>query len=163
MCDYSLMTIPNRLATDGENLVAHRFSTGTLGFASVSDLRDAEDSLRNRPRRGFWRTLWEDFFGSSRASKVPAVCIPPGARLLLHDVSARLQQELEVGQVEKVVFTEVTAQANSYRDAILFKNGRHILVQKLNEGQRAKVLDLSSAEAEEPSEGWLVSEPLDRS
>jgi len=32
MCDYSLMSIPNRLAVEGENLIAHRFTTGTMGW-----------------------------------------------------------------------------------------------------------------------------------
>ena len=38
MCDYSLMAIPNRLAEEGESLVAHRFPTGSVGFASPEDL-----------------------------------------------------------------------------------------------------------------------------
>ena len=31
MCDYSLAHFPNRLAVAGEELVVHRFNTGTLG------------------------------------------------------------------------------------------------------------------------------------
>jgi hypothetical protein len=31
MCDYSLAGIPNRLAIEGEQLVVHQFSTGSLG------------------------------------------------------------------------------------------------------------------------------------
>lgn len=31
MCDYSLMTIPNRLAVSGEELVVHRFEAGSAG------------------------------------------------------------------------------------------------------------------------------------
>ncbi len=41
MCDYSLYTIQNRLAEQGEELVLHKFQTGTLGFASVSELQAA--------------------------------------------------------------------------------------------------------------------------
>ena len=37
MCDYSLMMVPNRLAIEGEELVAHRFQSGTTGFVSHSD------------------------------------------------------------------------------------------------------------------------------
>ena len=36
MCDYSLTGIPNRLAVEGEELVVHRFRTGSLGLASRS-------------------------------------------------------------------------------------------------------------------------------
>ncbi len=35
MCDYSLMTLPNRSAIFGEELVVHRFESGVLGLASV--------------------------------------------------------------------------------------------------------------------------------
>jgi len=37
MCDYSLMIVPNRLAIEGEDLVAHKFQSGTTGFVSYSD------------------------------------------------------------------------------------------------------------------------------
>ncbi len=45
MCDYSLMAIRNRLAVEQEDLVAHRFPTGSMGLASPSDLQ------RSRIRR----------------------------------------------------------------------------------------------------------------
>ena len=38
MCDYSLMAIANRVAVSGDELVVHRFQTGTVGLASASDL-----------------------------------------------------------------------------------------------------------------------------
>lgn len=38
MCDYSLYAMQTRLAADGEELVLHRFETGTLGFAAVADI-----------------------------------------------------------------------------------------------------------------------------
>ena len=59
MCDYSLAGVPNRLAVEGEQLVVHRFSTGSVGLASPC---------------------------SSLSSKETAVCIPPGARLRLRDI-----------------------------------------------------------------------------
>ena len=34
MCNYSLAGLPSRLAVEGEQLVVHRFPTGTLGLAS---------------------------------------------------------------------------------------------------------------------------------
>jgi hypothetical protein len=39
MCDYSLMAIPNRSAVSGEELVIHRFETGSVGLASAFNLR----------------------------------------------------------------------------------------------------------------------------
>ena len=74
------------------------------------------------------------------------MCIPPGARLRLQDIPARLQHELNVGPVEDVTFTQITAAVNSYRDAVRFTNGREVRLQELREGQRVMVLDLSVAE-----------------
>ena len=144
MCDYSLMAVPNRLAREGEELVAHRFPTGSLGLACPADLKRAAET-RLPARKSFWRSVVE-FFDPPRTEPVPAVCVPPGARLELHDVPMRLQQELCVGPVEPVTFTQLTAAVNSYRDAVRFRNGREIRMQELKEGQRVRVLDLSSAE-----------------
>ena len=144
MCDYSLMAVPNRLAQEGEELVAHRFPTGSLGLASPCDLKRIADAPAPA-RRSLWSGL-KDFFNPPKTEPVPAVCIPPGAKLRLHDIPARFQHELGVGPVEDVTFTQITAAANSYRDAVRFPNGREVRLQELREGQRVIVLDLSVAE-----------------
>jgi hypothetical protein len=144
MCDYSLMAVPNRLAREGEELVAHRFPTGSLGLASPADLKRAIDPPAPA-RKSFWRAVVE-FFNPPKSEPVPAVCIPPGARLELQDISVRLQQELDVSAVERVTFTQISAAVNSYRDAVRFGNGREVRLQELREGQRVRVLDLSAAE-----------------
>lgn len=144
MCDYSLMAVPNRLAREGEDLVAHRFPTGSLGLASPADLKRAADPPLPA-RKSVWRRIAE-FFDPPRTEPVPAVCIPPGARLQLQDVSARMQQDLGVSAVEEVTFTQISASVNSYRDAVRFRNGREVRLQELREGQRVKVLDLSFAD-----------------
>lgn len=144
MCDYSLMAVPNRLAREGEELVAHRFPTGSLGFASPNDLRRLTDSP-HPDRKGLWNVV-KEFFSPPKSAAVPAVCIPPGARLHMQDIPVRLQHELNVGPEEDVTFTQLTASVNSYRDAVRFGNGKEIRLQELREGQRAKVLDLSCAE-----------------
>jgi hypothetical protein len=144
MCDYSLMAVPNRLAQEGEELVAHRFPTGSLGLAAPGDLKRVMDPPAPA-RRSFWVSV-RDFFNPPKAEPVPAVCIPPGARLRLHDIPARLQQDLAVGPIEDVTFTQISAAVNSYRDAVRLPNGREVRLQELREGQRVKVLDLSMAE-----------------
>jgi len=144
MCDYSLMAMPNRLAREGELLVSHRFPTGSLGLASPADLKRACPP-QPLTRKSWWRRTME-FFDPPRTDPAPAVCIPPGARLELQDIPVRLQQELEVGPVEIVTFTQITAAVNSYRDAVQFSNGRRTRLQELREGQRVRVLDLSAAE-----------------
>jgi hypothetical protein len=144
MCDYSLMAVPNRLAQEGEDLVAHRFPTGSLGLASPADITRAA-----KPAPATQKTFWarmKEFFQPPEDAPVAAVCIPPGAQLRLEDIPARLQSELSVGPVEEVTFTQISAAARSYRDAVRFPNGRIVRLQELREGQRVRVLDLSLAQ-----------------
>jgi hypothetical protein len=132
MCDYSLAHFPNRLAVEGEQLVVHRFSSRTLGLAS--------------PRPSLKQILF--------ASSTPAVCVPPGARLLLQDIPEHLQERLGVGAVEEVTFVEQSVEAFSYRDAVRFANGREILLQHLRCGQRVDVLSLCGVEEEAEHQRW---------
>ena len=148
MCDYSLMAIPNRLAVSGEELVVHRFEAGAVGLASAFDLQRRRD-CRKAQRHGFWSTL-KNFLNPSGVQSIPAICIPPGARLLIQDIPAKLQRECGfLTEVEEAVFTQVTAVVNTFRDAVRFHNGIEILLQRLNEGQRVRILNLSSAEEQE--------------
>jgi len=79
-----------------------------------------------------------------------AVCIPPGARLSLRDISSNLQKDLGLqSDVEEVTFTQ-TGAGIGYRDAIRFANGREISLQRLNAGQRVRVISLSSMEENIP-------------
>ena len=144
MCDYSLMAVPNRLAQEGEDLVTHRFPTGSLGLASPADLKRVTDTPIPA-RRSLWCTV-KEFFNPPKAEPVPAVCIPPGARLQLQDIPVRLQHDLGVGPVESVTFTQISAAVNSYRDAVKFSNGREVRLQELRESQGVRILDLTMAE-----------------
>jgi len=126
MCDYSLAHFPNRLAVEGEQLVVHRFATRTLGLAPA-------------------RIGWKQFL---IPTCLPAVCVPPGARLRLYDIPEDLQRCLGVGAVEEVTFIEQSLEAFTYRDGVRFANGREILLQRLRCGQRAEVLNLGGGEEE---------------
>ena len=153
MCDYSLMSIPNRLAVAGEDLVIHRFGEGALGMASASDLRLREER-RQAGGRGFW-TRVKEFFSAQDA--IPAVCIPPGTRLIVRDIPLNLQFGCSLrGDFEEAVFTQLTAAINSFRDAVRFKNGSEVLLNRFVEGQRVRVLDVSSGEEQETSPRELV-------
>jgi hypothetical protein len=81
----------------------------------------------------------------------PAGCVyvPPGARLLLRDISANLQRQLDVQATEEVTFVQLSAEAYEYRDAVRFRNGREVLLQRLKRGQRVKVLSLCCADSRE--------------
>lgn len=144
MCDYSLMAVPNRLAQEGEELVTHRFPTGSLGMASPADIRAAV-----APRPAGHQSLWQKiraFLDPLAAPAVCAVCLPPGAKLTITEIPPRLQQQWGVCGEEEVVFTQLTAAANTYRDAIQFSSGRMVRLQDLREGMHARVLDLSGVE-----------------
>ncbi len=139
MCDYSLASLPNRLAVEGEQLVVHRFETGAIGLApSCAGLKQ--------------------FF-----VRAPAVCIPPGAQLRLRDIPRDLQTELGVGEAEQVRFVQQSAEAFTYRDAVRFANGKELLLQHLRCGQRVDVLSLYSEDAaEERANQQAVQEELYR-
>ncbi len=148
MCDYSLYTIQSRLAEEGEELVLHRFEMGTLGFTSASDLLKTEGTIR--PGRS---TLWEamkQWLLGPGALRVPAVCVPPGARLLLSELPKKVQTSLGVGPSETVVFTEISDRSYSYRDALLLPDGTRVLLQDLPEGLHAVVLSMSPEPARRP-------------
>jgi hypothetical protein len=157
MCDYSLHVYPNRLAVDGEELVVHRFGGASLGLASPSDLRPViQASSRNATAKKPWSwTAIKVWLRANRPQwqpdqRTPAVCVPPGARLILKDIPKGLQRELGVGEMEEVKFVEISAEVNTYRDAVHFKNSRQLLLQALREGQRVTVVSLTPAEVEEP-------------
>jgi hypothetical protein len=144
MCDYSLMAVPNRLAQEGEELVTYRFPTGSLGLASPPDVARAV-STATPARKNFYAML-KEFFNPPVTCQVPAVCIPPGARLRVQGIPQRLQQTLGVTSSEEATFTQLSAAANTYRDALRFANGRDLRLQELREGMPVQVLDLSCAE-----------------
>jgi len=134
MCDYSLAAFRSRLAVEGEELVVYRFPTGALGLASPRDVESYRKEFRG----------WSDWFDPR---EIPcAVCIPPGARLLLQEIPEDLQRRLEVGATEQVVFTQKSAEAYRYRDAVRFKNRREVLLQSLNVRQRVQIMSLCAGD-----------------
>jgi hypothetical protein len=157
MCDYSLHTYPNRLANDGEELVVHWFGAGSLGLASPADL-SVVISASKTYNGGLWSQVKAWFMGRNprweAEKRVPAVCIPPGPRLLLRDIPNGLQRELGVGEMEEVRFLETTAEVNTYRDAVRFQNCRQALLQQLREGQRVRVLSIGVEEFDPVEEVW---------
>jgi hypothetical protein len=136
MCDYSVVAMRTRLAVEGEELVVCRFSSGSLGLTTP-----AEHERYTRENSG-----WRAWILSPQAPC--AVCIPPGAQLVLHDIPDRLQHSLGVGPVERVTFIQTSLLENRHRDGVEFQNHQRILLQRLSEGQRVRVLTVSGSEAE---------------
>ena len=149
MCDYSLMALPNRLAVCGEELVVHKFELGSVGLASAADVRGCQEK-QEVPARGFLAKLKRSLFPAV-PEQCPAVCVPPGARLLVRDIASPLQKELSLeSSMQEVVFTQLATVG--FRDAIRFPNGLELLMQRLTEGQRVRVLTLSPEE--DHSDEW---------
>jgi hypothetical protein len=147
MCDYSLMGVPNRLANEGDDLVVHRFSTGTIGLVPART-----SAATKTPTPLGYRAIWEavkDFFRDAEPNQATAVCVPPGARLLVRDMPDDIQRICKSGPAEIVTFTQLTAAANAHRDAIRLDNGAEVLLQRLHEGQRVRVLRLTISEVDE--------------
>ena len=151
MCDYSLHGIPSRLAEKDEVLVVHRFYTGSKGLTSPESLKPIE-----RPRSLMAKVAKLLGFQPEEC----AVCIPDGAKLLLHGISANLQNALGLMSVETVTFRQLSMNEYTHRDAVEFSNGIRIRLQDLEEGQSVEVLTLSSGDADvQVSEDTLLSSP----
>ena len=142
MCDYSLGGLPNRLGIEGEELVVHRFSTGSIGLACSADLCATE--VTKNPLRGqtFWQLLKGLFEFVPNEVQVPAICVPPGARLLWKSVPEDLRRTLEIEEDGCVQFVQTSADVNNYRDALALPSGRQILLQNIRPGVRLRLLSL---------------------
>ena len=145
MCDYSLHSVHNRLAVEGEPLQVHKFPTGSLGLASTADLQPAISASSGG--KGWWQTV-KGWFETAPPVQVAAVCIPPGARLILREIPKSFQEKLGVSAEEEVTFVQLSPEIRSYRDAVRFSNGKEVLIQRLPLGQQLDVLGLSIAEEE---------------
>jgi hypothetical protein len=142
MCDYSLLGVPNRLAVEGEDLVVHRFDTGSMGLTEPLGCGSRAEDLS----RSFWATV-KEWFMPGEARGAVAVCIPPGASLLVHNMPEDIQQSCGSQPAELVTFTQLSVE-NAHRDAIRLGNGAEILLQRLREGQKVSVVKLTGSEDE---------------
>jgi hypothetical protein len=144
--------IKNRLAIEGEQLFIHKFHTGSKGLASVTDLKNLEKPAPAPEGAGLWSRFkcWVEnqrrWINDDMKRALPAVCIPPGARLQVDGIPATMQKQYGVGPRESVTFVQLTAEPFRYRDAIRFNNGQEVLLQKLADGLRMDVMSLSLAE-----------------
>ncbi len=139
MCDYSLGGLPNRLAAEGDELIVHRFPTYSIGLAPAASLR-----TKSRNSAHLWRRIQAFLTLPRFRPGVKAVCVPPGASLILKGIPRDLQRKWDVGDEETVLFTQISAEFKTHRDAICFRNGRQVSLQHLREGILMKVAALGS-------------------
>jgi hypothetical protein len=91
------------MAVEGEQLVVHRFRTGSLGLAAP----DSTNPPTPRPH-SFWVRL-KLFFTPTQRDSVRAVCMPPGAQLVVEDIPESLHLAIGVGEIELATFTRIKA------------------------------------------------------
>lgn len=81
-----------------------------MGMASASDLQLRKER-HQAEGRGFWARVKEFF---STEETIPAVCIPPGTRLIVRDIPLNLQFGCSLrGDFEEAVFTQLEMQSGS--------------------------------------------------
>lgn len=144
MCDYSLHGMQNRLAAKGELLIVHRFHTGSIGLTAAPNPTENPGGAMTARKR--WKSRLRSIFAAPQEC---AVCIPPGARLLLARIPDRMRQKVGLREEEEVTFTQLTARENAYRDAIRFRDGKTLLLQRLEPGLVVQVLNLSGEVTDE--------------
>jgi hypothetical protein len=121
ICDFSLHSIKTRDARVGDELVVHNFNTGTRGFAAVDDLDCA-------------------------------VCLKEGTELgfdnkVTYNV---VSWDMITADFSEAKFTQINKdRAHTHRDALQFPDGGIVLLTRLQEGQRARVLQLPHAAEEQ--------------
>jgi hypothetical protein len=159
MCDYSLYTVNNRLACESDDLVLHRFDTGSLGFCALAELQ--KELHRGALARG-WSSLLHWLYPRKKCG-LTAVCVPPGARLLISDVPENARPGFDLLELESVEFAQLSEKSYAYRDALRFSDGETILLQRLPEGLRVRVMALAAEdEAVEMPIGEQVVRQLQR-
>lgn len=151
MCDYSLMTIPQRLAIEGEELIAHWFESSALGLVPRTDYECWSDVKK----------VWEKVKALLLADcePGPVVCILPGTRVRLSGLPEVLRDRFDLASVEDATFIQLPLEATVHWDALRFDNRAIVPLELLPERQRVKVLQLASAEEEHHADRYQL-EPV---
>jgi hypothetical protein len=148
MCDYSLHSFATRLAEEGEQLCVYQFPTGSKGLVAAHEFPTRYTGFAATFRDRFWTAI-SSLFKPEPSAPLCAVCVPPGAKLLLTDIAPTMQRRFGISPREEVVFTQLSAAPYQYRDAVRFDNGRQLLLQQLEEGLRVEVRTVALTEEEE--------------
>jgi hypothetical protein len=122
-----------------------------MGLASLADLEARKRRKETAPRTPFWQMLKSLFEQPDQSDSAPAVCIPPGAQLIVRNIPTDLQRRCGLGVEEGASFTQISAEINHYRDALLFHGRSEVLLQDLREGMRVRILSLASMEEYAPA------------
>ena len=150
MCDYSLSGVPNRQAIEGERLVTYRFPNGVKGFVSQPELSEFVARHAN---------FWSRFCAWFRSETPCAVCLSPGAKLVLRDVPDAVAIERSGDGDQLVEFTQGGSQYE-YRDGVRFHNGATLLLQQLPPGLIADILSVKTASSSQTTKPDSIKQAL---
>lgn len=153
MNESTLMKSRDRLAVAGEELVVYRFGNGSTGLLSC---RDYDRWTLQRK----WRLLrWLRGALSSRgqAGPGPRICVPPGSWLRLIGIPEVLRDRAR--GCPDAIFLQISTQSGLLCDALALAYGNTML-RFVPQGQRLKILSLSSASEAEPELNELEPVPL---
>jgi hypothetical protein len=159
MCDYSLGGLPNRLAMQGEELIVHRFRTHSIGLASPADLEPKAGEASSCDH-SLWEQIKNFFAPAFDCPNARAVCVPPGASLIVKGIPPERQRKWNVAEEENVLFVQTSAEVNTYRDAFCFGNGHQVLLQDLSEGMQVRVVSLGGDLVGDSEPAFRRSSPL---
>lgn len=126
--------VKSRMAEAGDELVVFRFPAGVLGFASREEL----DELKLDPT-----SRWERFrqiFAQHHAIRITAVHIPYGSHLILRQLPPAVRGKAGLADTEEAIYVRCPDCSRRPCDALRFRDGRHILIQNLLEGQEAYLM-----------------------
>src|SRR5579863_1890940 len=103
MSDDSLWAKWNRLVVEGEQLVLHNVSTGSLDLVSVADVRHNELVFRHPRKSTFWQRIARCFEFENVPDgphPVSAVSVPSGTHLILKGIPTSFQQRYGLEEEE---------------------------------------------------------------
>ena len=162
MPDFSLQEAPRRVAVAGEILVTYRFRSGSIGLASPLEMAAKGVRCKIGSRRSWWSAWRFRMERRRRPDHSAAVRVPRGTRLRVKSVPAEIRREFGVEPTEDVNCVPLRAESGCDRDAIRFRNGRHVLLQRFGEGVWFEVLADGSHErkpVEDPEVPRKLSQP----
>ena len=149
MGNDSLFAKRNRLVVEGEQLVLHNVSTGSLDLVSVADVRHNEVALRQPSKSTFWQRIARYFEFENvpdGSHPVSAVWVPSGAHLILRGIPTFLQQRYGLEEEEGAIYLRPDSQDGTSRGELRFNNGALLQLQELRVGQLVEVLSLAGTQ-----------------
>jgi len=145
--DDSRFATRNRLVVEGEQLVLHCLSSGSLDLVSLADFRPNGWALRRPRKRNFWQRIVHCSENlPDRSHPVSAVWVPSRTYLIVKAIPSSLQQRYGLEEEEGAIFFRPDTQDDSSRGRLRFNNGAVVQLQELRAGQLVEVLSLAGTQ-----------------